>query len=198
MALDGVLAAREGLADFLFDLVVRVAEEDAAVGVGGGHFGLGTPEGGEEDGVDDGGLDEAEARGIVAALAEIGVLVDGAGDETGDFSDFFRVGAEDEGERGGEGGGGLHCREREFGDVVGVVEAEGAFDLVVGGALAHFADVGVEGGGEARVDELGVGENEGFLKVEANGDDVEGVLHGEAMGFFEGELGGVEEFFVVC
>ena len=147
--------------------------------------------------MDDCWLDVPDARGVVAALAEIGVLVDGAGDQTWDLCDFLWVGAEDEGEGCGEGGCGLHRRECEFGDVVGVVEAKGSFDLVVCGALAHFADVGVEGSGEAGVDELGVGEDEGFLGVEADGDDVEGVLHGEAVGFFLGELGGVEEFFVI-
>ena len=198
MLLDGVLAAGEGLADLLLDLVVGVGEEDAAVGVAGGHFGLGALEGGQEDGVDDGRFDEADARGVVAALAEVGVLVDGARDQAGDLGDFLGVGAEDEGETGGEGGGGLHGRKGELGNVVGVIEAEGSFDLVVGCALTHFADVGVEGGGETGVDELGVGEDEGFLDVETDGDDIEGVLHGEAVGFFLGEFRGVEEFFVIC
>lgn len=118
MPLARVLAAGEGLADFLLDLLVRVAEEDAGVDVAGGHFGFGAFEGGEEDGVDDGGLDEFHAGRDVAALSEVGVLVDGAGDEAGDFGDFFGVVAEDEGEAGGEGGGGLHGGEGEFGNVV--------------------------------------------------------------------------------
>ena len=147
--------------------------------------------------MDDCGLDVPDARGVVAALAEIRVLIDSAGDQTGDLCDFLWIGAEDEGEAGGEGGCGLRCWEGELGDVVCVVEAKGSLDLIICGTLAHFADVGVESGGEAGVDELGIGEDEGFLGVEADGDNVEGVLHGEAVGFFLGELGGVEEFFVI-
>ena len=92
----------------------------------------------------------------------------------------------------------MHGWEGEFSDVITIVEAEGAFDLIVGGPLAHLADIGVEGRSEATVDELGVGEDEGLFGVEADGDDVEGVLHGEPVGFFEGEFGSMEEFFVVC
>lgn len=68
--------------------------------------------------MDDGRFDVAHARRDVAALAEVRVLVDGAGDEAGDFGHFFGIGAEDEGEACGEGGGGLHGREGEFGNVV--------------------------------------------------------------------------------
>jgi len=68
-------------------------------------------------------LDVTELACVVAALAEVGVLVYGARDEAGDFGDGFGVGAEDEGEGGCEGGGGLHGWEGELGDVVaGVCE----------------------------------------------------------------------------
>jgi len=36
---------------------------------------------------------QLDARGIVTALAEIRILVNGTGDKTGDFSDLFGVGA---------------------------------------------------------------------------------------------------------
>lgn len=68
--------------------------------------------------MDERGLDVAELTGVVAALAEVWVLVYGAGDEAGDFGDGFGVGAEDEGEGSCEGGRGLHGGEGEFGDVV--------------------------------------------------------------------------------
>ena len=68
--------------------------------------------------MDDCGPHEAEFRRLVAALPEIGVLVNGAGDQTGDLGDFLGVGAEDEGKGGGEGGGGLHGGEAEFGNIV--------------------------------------------------------------------------------
>lgn len=70
--------------------------------------------------MDERGLDVAELTGVVAALAEVWVLVYGTGDEAGDFGDGFGVGAEDEGEGSCEGGRGLHGGEGEFGDVVAV------------------------------------------------------------------------------
>jgi len=122
--------------------------------------------------VDNGWFDETNSRGVIAALPKIRVLVDGAGDQTGNFGDFLGIGAEDEGEAGGEGGGGLHGWESELGNVVAVVEAKCPFDLVVSRSFAHFADVSIEGGGEAAVDKLGVGEDESFFRIEAYGYDI--------------------------
>lgn len=100
------------------------------------------------------GLDELHPGRNVPALPEVGVLVYGAGDEARDFGDFFGVVAEDEGEAGCEGSGGLHGREGEFCDVVAakgvnftheklpswnhlrIIEAKRALDLVVCGSLA--------------------------------------------------------------
>ena len=126
--------------------------------------------------MDEGRFEVGEARGVVTALAEVRVLVDGAGDQAGDFGCEFGIGAEDEGEGGREGGGGLHGWEGEFGDVVGVGEAECALYLVVCGAFAHFANVSVESGAGAIVYEVGVDEEEGFGGVEADGYDVHCIL----------------------
>ena len=68
--------------------------------------------------MDEGGLGEAHLAGVVAALAKVRVLVDGAGDQAGDLGAAFGVGPEDEGEGRGEGGGALEGGEVEFGDVV--------------------------------------------------------------------------------
>lgn len=70
--------------------------------------------------MDDRGFLEAEAGCVIATLAEVGVLVYGARDETGDLGGLFGVGAEDEGEGGCERGGGLNCWEGEFEDVVAI------------------------------------------------------------------------------
>ena len=78
----------------------------------------------------------------------------------------------------------MHGGKGKFGDVVAVVEAKCAFDLVVCGALAHFSDIGIKGRGKTAVDKLSVGEDESLLHIEADGNDVESVLHGEAMGLF--------------
>ena len=65
----------------------------------------------------------AELAGVIAALSEIGILVDGAGDETRDFGNALFVGAEDEREGGCEGGGGLRGWKGEFGDVVAMLRS---------------------------------------------------------------------------
>ena len=68
--------------------------------------------------MDERGFDIPERSGVISALTEIGVLIDGAGDQTGDFGGNFGVETEDEGEGGSEGRGGLHGWEEEFGNVV--------------------------------------------------------------------------------
>lgn len=57
--------------------------------------------------MDEGGFEVAHLAGVVAALSEVGVLVDGARDQAGDLGREFGVGSEDEGKGSGEGGGGL-------------------------------------------------------------------------------------------
>lgn len=63
-------------------------------------------------------FDVVQAGCDVAALSEIRVLVDGTGDEAGDFGYFLGFRAEDEGKTGGEGARRLHCRKGKFGNVV--------------------------------------------------------------------------------
>ena len=55
--------------------------------------------------MDDCRFHQPESRCVIAALAEIGILIYRARDETGDLGDAFGVGAEDEGEGCGECGG---------------------------------------------------------------------------------------------
>ena len=69
---------------------------------------------------------------------------------------------------------------------VPVAKAESAFNLVYGGAFAEHADVFVEGGAVAAVDKVSVDEDESFLDVEADGDDIHGVLEGEFVAVFQG------------
>jgi len=88
-------------------------------------------------------------------------------------------------------------RERKRERNIPVAEAEGAFDLVDGGALSNDADISVEGTTVAAVNEVGVDKDKGLLDVEADGDDVHGVLQSKLVAVFEGEFGGVEELLVV-
>lgn len=75
----------------------------------------------------------------IARHSKIGVLVYGAGDQTGQL---FVV--ENMGERGGERGGRLHCGETDFTDDVTVGEAENTFDLIVSDAFLDAYHVAVE------------------------------------------------------
>lgn len=69
---------------------------------------------GEELGHDEGGLEVAELGGDVPGHAEVGVLVDRAGDEAA----HVLARAEDVGEAVGEAGGRLGGREGDLADVV--------------------------------------------------------------------------------
>lgn len=107
-------------------------------------------------------FDVVQAGCDVAALSKIGVLVDGTGDEAGDFCYFLRFRAEDEGKTSGEGGGRLHGRKGKLGNVVAtmmklaqaktvfqsgcipVSEPKRAFDLIIGGTLCQFSNIAVE------------------------------------------------------
>jgi hypothetical protein len=75
-------------------------------------------EGREEGGVNERWLGVFEASGDIAGQAEVWVLVNGTGDESGNLKVLFRVGAEDVREGVGEGGGGLDGGEMDLANVV--------------------------------------------------------------------------------
>lgn len=68
--------------------------------------------------------------------------------------------------------------------ILPVTKAEGAFDLVDGGPFAEETDISVESGAMAAVDEVGVDEDESFLDVKADGNDVHSILDGEFVAVF--------------
>jgi hypothetical protein len=70
--------------DLIFDLIGRVAHVYARVDVRGAHLCLGALKSGEELRVQLRRLGVPQFLRNVARKAEIGILVDGAGDETGD------------------------------------------------------------------------------------------------------------------
>lgn len=102
------------LVDLILDHLCRIRHEDARRVDRSAHLALRTQERRDELGVDEGGLAVLEAGGHFARETEVGVLVDGAGDEAGDVG----LGAEDLGERVGEGGGRLDGYEVPLADVV--------------------------------------------------------------------------------
>ena len=99
-------ASTEGiLVDLGLYLVGRVREEDGGVRVRGGHLGLGPLEGGEEGGVDEGRFEESKTRSNISGHPEVGILINGTGDETGNIG----LAVKDEGKCRWEGGSGLNC-----------------------------------------------------------------------------------------
>ena len=143
--------------------------------------------------MDEGGFLVFHLLGVFAALAEIGVLVYGAGDEAGYRPRLERVVAENLRERSREAGGGLNGAEVEFADVVAVIEAERCPDGIDGDAFRHAADVLVEG----TRDIVEVGEDEGLGRIKADADDVFGVLGSKAFGVGDFDFGVVHVFLVV-
>mmetsp|Transcript_68938 Transcript_68938/g.166683 ORF Transcript_68938/g.166683 Transcript_68938/m.166683 type:complete len:219 (-) Transcript_68938:313-969(-) len=180
MLLHRLAPTREGvLVDLVLDLLRRIRAEDGRGLIGGAHLRVGTLQRGEELGVDQRGLAEAEARRHVSCHAEVRVLVDGARDEAGHGG----VAAEDVREGGRERRRRLHRREGVLADVDGVVEAEDALDLVVRGGLLYLEDVRVH-----VPDVVEVGEDERLRDVEAARDDVLCVLEGEAVALLQLEV----------
>lgn len=117
--LHGRLSSTESIfVDLVLDHLGRVRHEDGGRVNRSGHLGLSAEQRGDKLGVDESRLLVLEARGDFSGEAEVRVLVDGAGDEAGDVG----LGAEDLGERVGEGGGGLDRDEVPLSDVVPVGE----------------------------------------------------------------------------
>jgi len=102
------------LIDLILDLIRSIRHKDTRIRIRGAHFRLGTLEGGEELGVDQGGFRVFELRSHVSGQTEVWVLVDRAWDETG----YIRDGTEYLREGVGEGWSGLDGSEVYFSDVI--------------------------------------------------------------------------------
>ena len=102
------------LVDLVLDLLLRVRHEDARRVDTGRHLALRAEQRRDELGVDKRRLLVLEPRGRFACQAEVGVLVDRARDQARDV----RLGAEDLGERVGEGRRGLNRDKVPLADVV--------------------------------------------------------------------------------
>lgn len=100
--------------DLLLNLVGFIGHEDAAVGVAGAHLGLRPLESGEELRMDESRFLVLQFLRYVPSEAEIGILVDGAGDQAGDVADRTEYMRETVGERRS----GLDGRKVYFADVV--------------------------------------------------------------------------------
>lgn len=164
MLLDSFAAAREGvLVNLCLNFLRGIVEKDSGFGEGRGHLSVVSLQGGEELGVNEGGFDAVHPRGGVAGESEVGILIDSAGDETGDVWSA----AEDNRKAGGKRRCSLNSWEGVLADIIGICEAEDGASLVVGSDALDAQDVLVE-----RTDVGGVGENEGLVGVETNSDDI--------------------------
>jgi len=143
--------------------------------------------------VNEGGLLELHFLGVLPALAEVGVLINGAGNKTGDRGDLLFVGTENLGETGREGSGRLDGAEVELADVVAVVESEGAANLVDRNALCHAADVLVE----SATNEVEITENKSLLHVKSDSNNIPCVRLGVSLGILDFNLRGVHVLLVV-
>ena len=78
-----------------------------------------------------------------------------------------------------------------------VSKTKSTFDLIDRCPFAEDSDVAIKCRSGAFVYKLCVDEDEGLFHVEANSDDVHGILDRELMAFFEREFVRVEELFVI-
>ncbi len=78
-----------------------------------------------------------------------------------------------------------------------VIEAEGPFDLVVCGSLAHFQHIRTKSSRGPARDEFGIDEDEGLLDIEPHRNDVHRVLQGEPTCFIETELRTMQKFLII-
>lgn len=89
--------------NLVLDLVLGIAHKDTRIRIRSAHLRLRSLQGREESRVDQCRFGVFEFLGDVSRQSEVGVLVDGAGDEAGDVARF----AKDLGKGVGEGGCGL-------------------------------------------------------------------------------------------
>jgi hypothetical protein len=148
--------------------------------------------------VDAGGFGHFEFVAHIPGHAEIGILIYSLRHKAHDLIGV----AEDVGERRRDGGGCLDGGVGDLATIIALVDSEDAFQLwvlwseifylVVSDASLEFADVHVH-----VPDILGVVEDEGFVQVEAAGDDILGILDTESLVLLDRELLLVEELLVV-
>jgi hypothetical protein len=185
-----LLSAGEAvLVDLVLDLVRRVRHVDRAVRVARAHLRLRALQRGEELGVHERGLRVLELLRDVTRQPEVRVLVDRARDQ----ARHARVRAEDVRERVRERRRGLDRGEVDLADVVAVGEAERRARLAVRDLARDLGDVAVE----RAADVIVVAEDERLLTLEADCDDVLGVLDRKRLGLLDLERRLEQELFVV-
>ncbi len=117
----------------------------------------------EEGTVDGGWLEVFKFLGHITCHSEVGILIDGGWDQTC----YIFTCAEDVGERVTEGGSGLNWWESKFSDIVRLIKAENAFDLIEIDVLLYTDHIGIQ-----VLNVSDVRKNESLLWIKTKGDDI--------------------------
>lgn len=78
-----------------------------------------------------------------------------------------------------------------------ISETKRAFDLIIGGTLSQFSNIGVERSSVPTIYKIRVGKYKSLLGVKSYSNDVHGILKGKAVGIFKRKLLRMEEFLVI-
>lgn len=191
LQLCGVLATGEGVfVDLVLDAVWRVTHEDGRGVHAGRHLGAGTLQGGKENRVDQSGFLVLHLLCVLATLPEVRVLVDSARNQTGDRRNLLPVGTKNMRETGRKGSSRLSGAKMELPDIVAVIESKGPSYGVDCDPLGHPAHVFVK----SAADKVEIAEDECFLRVKSNRDNIQGIGLCISLGIIDLDLLRVHEF----
>ena len=134
-----------------------------------------------------------QTSGDISGHSEVGVLIDGAGNEAGNSNGLGLILAEDVGEGRRPTASTLDTAEVNATNVGAVVEAKDGAGLVEGDVLGQAHNVLVEGA----THKLEIAEDESLVGIEADSDDVLGVVAAVTLNLLDRPLVGEEVLFVV-
>ena len=129
----------------------------------------------------------------ISGHSEVGILIDGAGNEAGDSDGLRLILAENVGEGRRPTAGTLDTAKVNATDVGAVVESEDGAGLVEGDVLGQAHNVLVEGA----THKLEIAEDEGLVGIEADSNDILGVVAAVALNLLDRPLVREEVLLVV-
>lgn len=134
-----------------------------------------------------------QTSGDVSGHSEVGILVDGARNKARNSHGLGLIFAEDMGEGRRPTASTLNTAEVNATDVGAIVEAENGASLVEGDVLGQAHNVLVEGA----THKLEIAEDESLVGIEADGNDILGVVAAVALNLLDRPLVGEEVLLVV-
>jgi len=117
----------------------------------------------EKGTVDGGWLGVFKFLGHITCHSEVGILINGGWDQ----ACYIFTCAEDVGERVTEGGSGLNRWKSKFTDIIRIIKAENAFDLIKIDVLLYTDHIGIQ-----VLNVPNVRKNESLLWIKTKGDDI--------------------------